>query len=64
MAEPIIAIQDLTHSFGRGMLRKPVLSEVSHGDFDGSLRVWQDDVTDADWGAAIAPRGQSASLSP
>jgi putative ABC transport system ATP-binding protein len=29
MAEPIIAIQDLTHSFGRGMLRKPVLSEVS-----------------------------------
>lgn len=27
--EPIIAIQDLTHSFGRGILRKPVLSEVS-----------------------------------
>jgi putative ABC transport system ATP-binding protein len=27
--EPIIAIQDLTHSFGRGMLRKPVLSEIS-----------------------------------
>jgi putative ABC transport system ATP-binding protein len=29
MAEPVIAIEDLTHSFGRGMLRKPVLSEVS-----------------------------------
>jgi putative ABC transport system ATP-binding protein len=29
VADPIIAIQGLTHSFGRGMLRKPVLSEVS-----------------------------------
>jgi putative ABC transport system ATP-binding protein len=41
MAEPIIAIQDLTHSFGRGMLRKPVPSEVSRGDFDGAFGVWQ-----------------------
>ena len=29
MAESVVAIQDLTHSFGRGVLRKPVLSDVS-----------------------------------
>lgn len=29
MVESVVAIQDLTHSFGRGVLRKPVLSDVS-----------------------------------
>jgi putative ABC transport system ATP-binding protein len=29
VAESVVAIQDITHAFGRGVLRKPVLSEVS-----------------------------------
>jgi putative ABC transport system ATP-binding protein len=29
LLEPVIAVQDLTHCFGRGALRKPVLSDVS-----------------------------------